>query len=261
MTQTIKHTRKLNAGQLEVLRLLYKFRFGSNDLFAQYFGKKDRSFVYKRMSTLVGCGLIGKRFESSYRLRGKPAAYYLLPAGARLLQEYKPDKPMNIKLIYKDKDVSEDFVDYCLEIFSLNCRLKARYGDSLTFLTKSQLAHYDYFEDFTPAAYMRLQAQDTAGEYFLEYVQSSKPFFTILRRIKQYIDYADEGEWEAATDSDFPRVLLVCDSPSLQKRLIKRSASILSEADDELEFYIADKDAEVWRNLAEPDEVLSLDQI
>jgi len=67
-----KHRRKLNDEQIEVLELLYKFRFGSNDLIAQYFGKKNRSFVFKRLSILLEQGLIGKRFDSSYRIKGKP---------------------------------------------------------------------------------------------------------------------------------------------------------------------------------------------
>ena len=121
-----KHRKKLNAEQLEVLELLYKFRFGSNDLIAQYFGKKDRSFVFKRLSILLEQGLIGKRFDSSYRIQGKPAAYYLCPAGARKLQERNPDRPINIKAIYKDKTVSEQFIEHCFGVLQLYLQLKER---------------------------------------------------------------------------------------------------------------------------------------
>lgn len=257
MNKPVKNERKLNKGQLEVLQLLYKFRFGSNDLFAQYFGKKDRSFVYKRLSILIDRGLIGKRFESSYRLRGKPAAYYLLPAGARLLQEHGQGKQINIKIIYKDKSVSEDFVDYCLEMFSLYCRLKNRYGDDLKFLTKVQLTNYDFFEDFTPAAYMRIAADDSERDYFLEYLQSNKPFFATIQRLKQYIEYADSGEWEAGTDSDFPKILLVCDKLSLRDRLIKKASRILDDADESLAFYVTTQITEGAFNLADPDDILA----
>jgi hypothetical protein len=255
-----KHRKKLNAEQLEVLELLYKFRFGSNDLIAQYFGKKDRSFVFKRLTILLDQGLIGKRFDSSYRIKGKPAAYYLLPAGARVLQESRPDRPINVKAIYKDKTISEDFIGYCLNVFDLYCQLKARYGDSLKFLTKGQLAKYDYFEDFVPGVYVRLDTNGVEKDFFLEYLQDSKPFFAIERRIKQYIEYADSGEWEAGTSSDFPKVLLICDKPSLQKRLLKNSARIFAEADDELVAFVITQDElkqgnnTQWFNLTDPDE-------
>lgn len=258
-----KHRKKLNTEQLEVLELLYKFRFGSNDLFANYFGKKDRSFVFKRLSILLDQGLIGKRFDSSYRIKGKPAAYYLLPAGARVLQESRPDRPINIKAIYKDKTVSEDFVNYCFEVFSLYCQLKRTYGDSIKFITKSQLANrYDYFEDFVPSVYIRLNVDGSEKHFFLEYLQNSKPFFTILRRLGQYIEYADSGEWEAGTNSDLPKVLLVCDNPSLQKRLLKKASRIFADAGDEIGFYIAGSESiNEWQGLDDPDEIISLSQI
>lgn len=257
-----KHRKKLNTEQLEVLGLLYKFRFGSNDLIAQYFGKKDRSFVFKRLTILLEQGLVGKRFESSYRIQGKPAAYYLLPAGARALQESRPVRVINIKAIYKDKTVSEEFVEYCLGLFKLYNGLRVRYGDSLKFFTKNQLTQYEYFENFVPSVYMRLTTNDIEKDFFLEYLQSNKPFFTNIRRIKQYTAYADSGDWEAGTESDFPNVLLVCDSPSLQKRLLKKASSLLEDADDELKFFATTQaDGDQWLDFADPDELLALSSL
>src|SRR5688572_22340841 len=165
-----KHRRKLNAEQLEVLELLYKFRFGSNDLFAQYFGKKDRSFVFKRLSILLEQGLIGKRFDSSFRLLGKPAAYYLTPSGARVLQERRGQgKPeINIKAIYKEKTVKDDFVWQCLDIFAAYNRLRAEYGDRLRFFARANLNYeqFDYFPQPLPDAYIRLRLGGKEKQYF-----------------------------------------------------------------------------------------------
>lgn len=262
-----KHRKKLNIHQLEVLELLYKFRFGSNDLFAQYFGKKDRSFVYKRLTVLLEQGLVGKRFEPSYRLQGKPAAYYLTPDGARALQAHKPDRPINTKAIYKDKTLSEEFVDSCLRVFSIYCRLNADYGDSLKFITRVQLSRYDYFSEFTPSAYIRLDLGGKEQDFFFEYWQSARPFFTFLRRLKQYSDYFDGGEWEDGTSSDFPPVLLICDTPALQRRLLKKSGGVLEDAGDGLKFYITTEDEikqgknALWVSLDDHDESLTLSEI
>jgi hypothetical protein len=262
-----KHRKKLNVQQLEVLELLYKFRFGTNDLFAQYFGKKDRSFVYKRLAILQEQGLVGKRFKPSYRLQGKPAAYYLTPDGARALQAHKPDRPIHTKAIYKDKTLSEEFVDSCLRVFGIYCRLKADYGDNLKFITRVQLSNYDYFSEFTPAAYIRLDLDGTEKDFFLEYWQNTKPFFTFLRRLKQYSNYFDGGEWEDGTDSEFPPVLLICDTPGLQRRLMKKSDGVLEDASDHLKFYVATEDEikqsknALWLRLGDHDESLTLSQI
>jgi hypothetical protein len=266
-----KTRRKLNAEQLEVLELLYKFRFGSNDLIAQYFGKKSRSFVFKRLSILLEQGFIGKRFDSSYRIQGKPAAYYLLPAGARKLQETRSpeDEAINIKGIYKDKTISELFIQHSLNIFAMYNQLKAHYSNSLDFFTKSDLASYEHYPRPLPDAFLSLEAEGSTKHFFVEIPEDSQPFFTAVRKVKKYIDYKDSGEW-AITETDFPAILFVCESASLQKRLQKQIAKMLSKTlTDDLVFVTAtaeelrglkDNNA-IWQSTSDPDEKLSLQDI
>jgi SOS-response transcriptional repressor LexA len=70
---------------------LYKFRFGSSDLIAKRFNKPSGKYVQKRLHILEDQGYIARRYDKSYKLQGKPAAYYLLPSAARLLQAQQPD--------------------------------------------------------------------------------------------------------------------------------------------------------------------------
>ncbi len=266
-----KHRRKLNDEQLEVLELLYKFRFGSNDLIAQYFGKKDRSFVFKRLKILLEQELIGKRFDSSYRIQGKPAAYYLLPGGARKLQEHRDseDDQVNIKGIYKDKFVSETFIQHSLNIFASYNQLKAHYGNSIDFFTKSDLATYDHYPKPLPDAFLSLEAEGSTKHFFVEVQENSQPFFTAVRKVKKYIDYKESGDW-AITETDFPTILFICESASLQKRLQKQIAKMLDKTlTDDLVFATATieelrrlkDDAAVWRLASDPDEPLDLRSI
>lgn len=269
MIQITKRHRKLNTGQLEVLKLLYKFRFGSNDLFAQYFGKKDRSFVYKRLSILLEQGLIAKRFEGSYRLRGKPAAYYLTPAGARKLQE-AGSTVVNIKAIYKDGSTSEQFVDHCLGIFAIRNQFKSQYGDDLKFFTKADLnrREFDYFPQPLPAAYIQLKVGNEEKQFFLELFHDAQPLFAVTKRIKQYIDYAEEADW-VVTETALPTILIVCASESLAKQMQKRTQKALNDSwsEDEVVFALTtiaeqmgDKTT-VWQLADEPGERLALQHI
>lgn len=227
-----KRRKKLNAEQLEVLELLHKFRFGSNDLIAQYFGKKDRSFVFKRLSILLEQGLVGKRFDSSYRIQGKPAAYYLTPVGARAFQERRePGKSeINIKAIYKDKTVKDDFVRQCLDIFAAYNRLRAQHGDKLKFFTRANLnyEHFDYFPKPLPDAYIRLRTSKEEKQYFLNFYYDNQPFFKVVKRIQAHVEYAESGDWDE-TGTNLPTLLSICESASLYKRLQKR---ITKSADD-----------------------------
>lgn len=265
-----KTRRKLNAEQVEVLELLYKFRFGSNDLIAQYFGKKDRSFVFKRLSILLDQDFIGKRFDSSYRIQGKPAAYYLLPAGARKLQDRRnsEDEAINIKGIYKDKTVSETFIQHSLSIFAAYNQLKARYG-GLGFFTKTDLASYEHFPKPLPDAFLSLGAKEATAHFFVEIQEDSQPFFTAVRSVKKYLDHKESGEW-AITETDYPAVLFVCESPSLQKRLQKQTVKMLNASwVDDLTFATTTREElkqlgsndVIWQIAADPDEKVTLASI
>lgn len=251
-----------NNKQIDILRLLYRFRFATTELLTQALELKSKIKMNERLKILLDQEYIGRNFEPEYRLLRKHATYYLLPRGVEALKRIPDNKfdALTLRNTRKDKTASDQFIDYSLGIFGLYCRLKSEYGDNLHFFTKSQLANrYDYFSEFMPSVYVRIVANDTERDYFVEYLQSSKPFFTVIQRLKQYIEYADSGEWEAATNSDFPVVLLVCDGQSLLKRTLKRTGATLNDASDDLKFYATTPAHLIeWQNLVEPDNVASL---
>jgi hypothetical protein len=233
MNKPVQHRRKLNTEQVVVLELLYKFRFGSNDLIAQYFGKKDRSFVFRRLSILHEQGLIGKRFEPSYRLQGKPAAYYLLPEGARVLKQHRDEGDtdgINIKGIYKDATISERFVNHCFTIFALYNRLMVSYGDELDFLSKSDLAGYDNFPSPFPDAYLTLQTNDGTKHFFLDVLDDDAHLLIdASKKIKRYLDYRQSGDW-AIIGGSIPVILFACNTEAACEKVQKRCDALVSKA-------------------------------
>lgn len=265
----LKARRRLNVGQIEVLELLYKFRYGSNDLIAEYFGKKDRSFVYNRLKILLGYGYIGKRFDSSFRIQGKPAAYYLLPDGARALMESKPGLTTNIKGIYNDKTRPEEFISHCLNVFVISNHLKSQYGDRLKFFPKGTLAFYDYFPKPLPDAYVALKISDGTLRMFLELFDNSKPPFAIDRRLQQLIEYYQNGEWQEK-GSMFPPILCVSENRTLEKRLQKQINRALFRSGEDMKFYTTTLNAllkinkngdAVWSSSDEPERLFLITQM
>lgn len=271
MTNNPKYRRPLNSDQVDTLELLYKFRFGSVDLIREYFSKSSRGLIFSRLKVLEEQGFIAKRFDSSYRIQGKSAAYYLLPEGARKLQERRnpEDDEVNIKSIYKDKSVSEAFIQHSLNIFTTYNQFKTHYKDSLDFFAKSDLSGYEHYPTPLPDAFLSLEAGQDTKHFFVEIQEDSQPFFTAVRKVKKYIDYKDSGEW-AITEADFPAILFVCESFSLQKRLQKQITKMLNASwADDLHFATATK-AEltsfseantIWQEVTEPDCKLSLRDI
>lgn len=271
MPSNPKYRRPLNSGQVETLELLYKFRFGSVDLIREYFNKSSRGLIFNRLKVLEEQDFIAKRFDSSFRIQGKPAAYYLLPAGARKLQETRSeeDEAVNIKSIYKDKTVSETFIRHSLNIFTVYNRLKAQYRDELAFFTKTDLASYEHFPKPFPDAFMSLETKNDTRHFFVEILEDVQPFFTAVRNVKKYFDHKESGEW-AVTETDYPTILFICESTSLQKRLQKQIAKMLNTSwVDDLIFATTAKEemgtlkdnALIWQSTSEPDERLSLQHI
>lgn len=84
-----------------------------------------------------------------------------------------------------------------------------------------------------------------------------------MRAIFRYIKYADQDEWPS--QYEFPKILLVCDSLALKKRLVKKMRYALENLEDEhLQFFITTQDElehDKWSNMTDPDETFSLSQI
>lgn len=233
-----KYRKKLNQEQVAVLNLLYTFRFASNDHIARYQKKPNSKHVQKRLKILEDQEYIAKRYDKSYKLKGKPAAYYLLPNGARALiglGDRDENEPINIKRIYKDKDVSEGFIQQSLNILSAYLTLSALYGNKLDFFTKSDLKYeqFEFYPQPLPDAHVRISTKGGDKNFFLDIFEDSQPFFVLIRRIKKYLEYAGSGEWP---EEPLPTILIIVENKSVHKRLRKRIAKELRDSYEEVSF-------------------------
>lgn len=276
VTRTSKH---LTSKQLAVLKLLYRFRFGTTDLLARALELKDGRYIHTRLEALVSQEYIGKNYDSSYKLDGKPATYYLLPKAFKALkQQHKATgKELSDKTLrnaYKDKEASQEFIARKLAVFTIYDRLRAVHSTSLKFWTKDQLnfGKYDYFPQPKPDAYLTILPQGIrprSRDFFLNYLDDDTPFFVHVRRLQKYIDYVEANEWEDATSSKLRGVLLVCESTSLLKRIRKKLAQVVDEDETPRFCYTTlqalkdstPEDDEVWQIVGKPLEVFGLRNI
>ncbi len=276
---TLKQHKQVTQKQLQVLRLLYRFRFGTTDLLARSLDLKDGRYIHMRLDTLVKQEYIGKNYDSSYKLVGRSATYYLMPkAFAALKRQAKTNgKELSLKTLrnaYKDKDASERFTAKKLAVFTIYDKLRASYADSLGFWTKEQLNfdNYNHFPQPTPDAFVTITPEGLRprdGYFFLNYLDDETPFFVHVRQLQKYVDYVEAGEWEEATNSRLRGVLLVCESTSLLKRVRKKLAQLVDE--DEVPRFCyttleglkrsTAEDDEVWQMIGRPLEVFGLRDI
>ena len=233
------------------------------------------------MNTLLAKEYIGKNFSSDDRLLGRYASYFLLPNGLALLK-YNGD-PKALKLMRKDATASERFVTHCIAIGDVAADLLRLYHDaeSIQFSTKTELMRedyntwdgsddhefiYNYFPQPLPDGSLNFyrDIDDDDHHCFVEVWQDTIPFWVYRKRIQYYIEYTDEGAWgDANSVAKQPPVLLVCDSPTLQRRVQRYLKRIVDEIDsDELKFLVvnrellakAEADAAIWHTYDEDQE-------
>jgi len=262
--------------QLLILAYTYWFRFVSTRQLQFWFSKKQIQQVQQRLNLLLERGWIGRNFSNLDRLTGKYASYYLLPAGIRAFKSNQHKLGFELELdpkvlhnIYKDRTASERFINHCLAVGDIYCNLLRLYGNKLEFFSKTQIASDNYFPEQRPDAYLRLiggsKTKPTRSEYFLEYCEEIIPFWVHRKRIKAYIEYNDEGTWKDATARAFPTILLVAESPVLQRRLQRFIKKVTDEIwADDLRFKLSNKELlatstskeAIWTEYDEDEEIM-----
>ena len=257
--------RTLTDDQIALLRLLYRFRFGTTTSLNQLLSLNSRTSINARLETLLKRGYIGRRYEKSYKLLGKPATYYLLKESFPVLKDQKGISPVVLKNIYKDAQATDKFVDACLGVLDLHNLLKAQYGEGLKFFTKSDIANYSYFPKPLPDAFLAHKNEAQTKRFFILAFESSIPAFALNRRLQQFIDYYEDGDWEV-TNSDFPSMLILCETAVLQNRVEKHISRRYGIVNDDVvmattNWSILKSDTKkAWRLVGE-DELLSLREL
>lgn len=227
-----KYRRPLNQEQIDILELICKFRFVTVAALKDYFAETNPGInAFRRLEVLVEQGFIAKRYFDNFRLLHKPVVYYLLPAGVRKLNEYRDEgDEADIKSIYRDSTVSEQFAMHCVAVFDLYNRLTLQYGDDLEFLAKSDQAAFTDFPRQRPDAYIILEAAKGARHYFIDILGDDAHLLVdASKKMKRYIEYRKSGNW-AVMKVPFPTVIFVCNTEGAAKRIQKRCDYLLNKA-------------------------------
>ena len=212
---------------------------------------------------------IGRNDNGSHRLLNKPATYYLRPKGIKLIKQNPFINPLALNLNYKDKSASEEFINRCLIIFELRNKFAKLYGKTnIEFFSKSEITD-QYYPRPLPDAFLHFIGMfENLPDYMIELALISTPFFAIRRRVLQYIDHFDSGEWEAETASNYPNLLFVCENANLERRLQECIYKILENSGiDDLKCFTTTIKAirscerasdKIWSGVFEPEELVPL---
>ena len=201
--------RKPSPLQLELLKLLYKFRFATVPLLASH---KHKSLVTitQSLKTLLDKKYIARNYSPAYKLAGRGAEYYLTNDGIRFLkQNYKLSDAV-LHAMYKNKTIGQPFIQKCLLIYQLYIKLQKQYPDICTILSRSELAEAKGFPEPLPDLYF----YNDNNDYMLD-IFTDNLFYLVKKRIDQLIKHFEGYDW---TEPTYPAILLLFPDSRLEAK-------------------------------------------
>jgi hypothetical protein len=135
----VKYRRPLNKNQIHIINLLYKFRYINTNQFANYLNLNPR-IINERLKILLDQDFIDRFYDNSFKLKGKPAIYYLRPKSLAFLKTKDYYNHHATFIHYRNKRTNMTQINHYLKVFDIFQELKKKYNDGYKFITKTELA-------------------------------------------------------------------------------------------------------------------------
>lgn len=212
MTQVTRRN-TLNTNQIHLLKIVYKFRFVTSSLIADY-KHTDKDSLNKTLQRLVEQKYLIKDYDKSYRIDRKAARYSLAPIGRKLLRDEHGINRKTLHAMYNNKTVKEQFIVGCFTKMQIVINIKQAYPNIFDIYTDIETARDTEFPKPRPNLYLnRIKPQDGINEYFVE-LHHETPGFLIKKRFKALVQHYDEEGW---AEENYPTLLFVLDSSRQEK--------------------------------------------
>jgi len=230
----------ITAKQLEILQLVYRFRFLDRSHIQQLLNHKDPKRINVWLKDLTEKRILGRHYSTKLKENTKPAIYYLATKSRLILLDQDNINPKILKRAYRDKNCSKRLIEHYLFIahfyLQLNKQTKME-GSKLHFFTKTDLLEHYYLPFNRPDAYISLEGKNETKRYFLELIDEGTPRFMLRKKIQSYFYYFDQNSWTKHTGYDNPSLLFVCPNVQIHDFLQKFIASTKDEETSDLQFF------------------------
>lgn len=233
--------------QLEILVLLYRFRFLNRIHIQTILNHKDPKRINTWLKDLTNQNIIGRIYSTKLAENTKPAIYFLHGKSKEFLIHEDGVNESLFQRLYREKNRSPRFIDHNLILADFYLHLQDSNKGKLHFFTKTDLIHHPYFIQPLPDAYLAREKGKNIHRFIFEIIDEGTPRFALRKRIEQYIEYYDSNEWHEATKHPFPNILLFCPNEVI-KKFLKRHITQIMEEEPQVEFkwYVATKDKFEW---------------
>ncbi len=214
-SQPLPTTIKLTTVQKSLLGLLYRYRFATSTLLADARGVKI-SATNQSLKELASLGFIGRRYESSYKLLGKAARYYVAKKGLVYLSQDARYDPKILHAYYRSARLGENFVETTIQTMAVALQLAHLHPGEYRISTKPELVDVPHFRLTSPDLYMRrIKPIANRPVDFLVYVYLSINFVAVQAKLQAILRDMSDGHWE----SGYPSLMFVVADTAQEHRL------------------------------------------
>ena len=213
---------KLKDRQLEILMLLYRFRFLNRVQIQQLLNHRNHTLVIHWLNELTEQKYLYSFFKKE--LGNIPTVYYLGTKAKKILTGKDEIKEKILKRVYQEKKSSQLFKNHCMcvaDIFISLTKLTDSNKAKLTFFTNVDLTDIKYLPLPHPDAFFSIQQKESVKRYFLDIFSPGVSNKWIYKRIKQYFKYYDEDYWQEHNKNPFPDIIFVYYDIKTKKELEK----------------------------------------
>jgi len=222
---SVKRNNKLSEKQINVLITIYRFRFITIPLLAKLNAVSNQS-IAGSIKVLEEAGLVNKRYNSSYKLQGKAARYFLSPKAIKLFQDNDDINQHSLNLFYKTKLLSEDAVDSHIQTLQTYLEYKAKLNKNYTLKTKYELYKHEDQPD-PPSDIYGQSNKNQQSDIFIE-IHNNKQNFIIQKRLTYLAEFIEDNY-----EDNQPKVILILTNKNNKKlgRIIENINEEYSDQD------------------------------
>lgn len=239
--------------QLEILLLIYRFRFLNRNHIQQFLNHKNHSLIIRYLNQLSDYQLITKIHSTKRTDINSPSVYYLATRAKSLLKDYEKVNPDLLVRVYREKYRSESFRNHCLllaDLYFLFQKAAELQNSICHFYTATDISTIAYAPLPLPDAYITIKEKNKhIKRYFLDIFNDGMPMFAVRRRINQYCRYYAGNFWQDHNKDPFPKVFLICPTVRVQKSLLKFIPQTLEVEGADISFFLGLKEDLVRRGI------------
>lgn len=245
--------------QLQLLLLLYRFRFLNRIHLQKFLNHKDPRRINTWLKDLTTRNIIGRKYSNRLLANTRPAIYYLATKSRAILLTQPDINEKLLKRVYREKTRSDKLINHCLLVadiyFLLNKQSQAN-KTKLHFYIKTDLVSHRYLPYKRPDAYIAIESKRQTKRYFLEIIDEGTPRFMIRSKIDHYFEYFQTNTWQDNTDHPNPTMLFVCPD-ELTKTFLNKYILQTQEEEPEIDLYfylttqnqINNNQADLWEKV------------